>query len=109
MNTGSSSDRPPSRFTSTLTSGFTWGVSTSAYQIEGAVNDDGRGPSIWDLYSRLPGKIAGGDTGDIACDHYHRYREDVGLMQKLGIGAYRFSVAWPRVMPEGRGAWPPRQ
>ena len=57
-----------------------------------------------DTYSRLPGKIAGGDTGDIACDHYHRYREDVALMQKLGIGAYRFSVAWPRVMPEGRGA-----
>jgi beta-glucosidase len=98
MNAGPPSDRPPSRFPSS----FTWGVSTSAYQIEGAVHEDGRGPSIWDIYSRLPGKIAGGDTGDIACDHYHRYREDVALMQKLGIGAYRFSVAWPRVMPEGR-------
>jgi beta-glucosidase len=98
MTAGPSSDRSPTSFD------FTWGVSTSAYQIEGAVNEDGRGPSIWDLYSRLPGKIAGGDTGDIACDHYHRYREDVVLMQKLGIDAYRFSVAWPRVMPEGRGA-----
>ena len=72
MNAGSPSDRPQ----------FTWGVSTSAYQIEGAVREDGRGPSIWDMYSRLPGKIAGGNTGDIACDHYHRYREDVALMQK---------------------------
>ena len=94
MNAGSPSDRPQ----------FTWGVSTSAYQIEGAVREDGRGPSIWDMYSRLPGKIAGGDTGDIACDHYHRYREDVALMQKLEVDAYRFSVAWPRVLPEGRGA-----
>ena len=80
------------------------GVSTSAYQIEGAVREDGRGPSIWDMHSRLPGKIAGGDTGDIACDHYHRYREDVALMQKLEVDAYRFSVAWPRVLPQGRGA-----
>ena len=96
MNAGPPSDR--------LASDFTWGVSTSAYQIEGAAHEDGRGPSIWDTYSRLPGKIAGGDTGDIACDHYHRYREDVALMQKLGVDAYRFSVAWPRVLPEGRGA-----
>jgi beta-glucosidase len=104
MNAGPPSDRPPSRFTSSLTSDFIWGVSTSSYQIEGAANEDGRGPSIWDTYSRLPGKIAGGDTGDIACDHYHRYREDVALMQKLGVDAYRFSVAWPRVLPAGCGA-----
>lgn len=82
---------------------FVWGVSTSSYQIEGAVGADGRAPSIWDGYSRVPGHIASGDTGDIACDHYHRYREDVGLMHKLGVGAYRFSVAWPRVLPQGMG------
>src|SRR5262245_27000927 len=104
MNAGPPSDRQRSPFASPFTSNFTWGVSTSAYQIEGAANDYGRVPSIWDVYSRLPGKIAGGDTGDIACDHYHRYPEDVALMQKLGIGAYRFSVAWPRLMPQGRGA-----
>ena len=96
--------RPPAPLPPSLTSGFTWGVSTSSYQIEGAANEDGRGPSIWDTYSRLPGKIANGDTGDVACDHYHRYREDVALMQELGVEAYRFSVAWPRVLPEGRGA-----
>jgi len=82
---------------------FTWGVSTSSYQIEGAANEDGRGPSIWDSYCRQPGRIANGDTGDIACDHYHRYREDVGLMRQLGVNAYRFSTSWPRVMPQGRG------
>lgn len=82
---------------------FTWGASTSSYQIEGAVKEDGRGDSIWDVYCRTPGNIANGDTGDVACDHYHRYREDVGLLGKLGVGAYRFSVAWPRVMPSGRG------
>jgi beta-glucosidase len=96
MNTGTASAKPPPR--------FLWGVSTSSYQIEGAANEDGRGPSIWDTYSRLPGKIKNGDTGDVACDHYHRYREDVALMQEFGVQAYRFSVAWPRIMPEGRGA-----
>jgi beta-glucosidase len=75
---------------------FIWGVSTSSFQIEGAANADGRGASIWDTYCRQPGKVANGDTGDIACDHYHRYREDIGLMRELGVGAYRFSVAWPR-------------
>lgn len=79
---------------------FLWGVSTSSFQIEGA---DGRGPSVWDAYCRA-GKIANGDTGDIACDHYHRYREDIALMRDLGVQAYRFSVAWPRVLPQGRGA-----
>lgn len=83
---------------------FIWGVSTSSYQIEGAVDEDGRGPSVWDGFCRQPGRIANGDTGDVACDHYHRYREDIDLMHKMGVGAYRFSVAWPRVLPAGRGA-----
>lgn len=82
---------------------FIWGVSTSSYQIEGAAKEDGRGPSIWDTYCRRPGRIANNDTGDVACDHYHRYLEDIGLMRDLGLDAYRFSVAWPRVMPTGRG------
>ena len=84
--------------------GFLWGVSTSSYQIEGAAHEDGRGLSIWDTYSHIPGKIKNNDTGDVACDHYHRYREDVELMQEFGVQAYRFSVAWPRILPEGRGA-----
>jgi beta-glucosidase len=84
--------------------GFVWGVSTSSYQIEGAAREDGRGPSIWDTYSAQPGRIANGDTGDVACDHYHRYREDIALMRQLGVTAYRFSVAWPRVLPQGSGA-----
>jgi beta-glucosidase len=82
---------------------FVWGVSTSSYQIEGAAQEGGRGPSVWDLFSRQPGRIANGDTGDVACDHYHRFREDVALMRDLGVGAYRFSIAWPRVLPAGRG------
>jgi beta-glucosidase len=84
--------------------GFLWGASTSAYQIEGAVREDGRSPSIWDSLCRVPGAIHGGDTGDVAADHYHRYRDDVALMASLGLTAYRFSVAWPRVLPAGRGA-----
>ncbi len=82
---------------------FTWGAATAAYQIEGAVKEDGRGPSIWDTYSHTPGRVVGGDTGDVACDHYHRYREDVAAMAALGLPAYRFSVAWPRLQPGGRG------
>src|SRR6266508_2102563 len=82
---------------------FVWGVATSAYQVEGAVREGGRGLSIWDTFSRVPGRIAGGDTGDVAADHYHRYREDAALMADLGLGAYRFSIAWPRIQPEGRG------
>jgi len=82
---------------------FVWGVSTSSYQIEGAVREDGRGLSVWDEFCRQPGRIANGDTGDIACDHYHRYAEDVALMHRLGVQAYRFSVAWPRVLPQGFG------
>jgi beta-glucosidase len=80
-----------------------WGVATSAYQVEGAVHEAGRGPSIWDTFSHTPGRTANGDTGDVACDQYHRYEEDAALMAELGIGAYRFSVAWPRIQPEGRG------
>ncbi|WP_431727582.1 GH1 family beta-glucosidase [Verrucosispora sp. TAA-831] len=83
--------------------GFRWGVSTSAYQIEGAADVDGRGPSIWDTFAHSPGRILDGSTGDVACDHYHRYAEDVALMADLGVGAYRFSVAWPRVLPTGTG------
>ncbi|HEX2810536.1 MAG TPA: GH1 family beta-glucosidase [Kineosporiaceae bacterium] len=83
--------------------GFVWGAATAAYQIEGAVTEGGRGPSIWDTFSHTPGRIDGDDTGDVACDHYHRYEEDVALLRGLGVGAYRFSVAWPRVQPDGRG------
>ncbi|CAM5669697.1 Beta-glucosidase OS=Streptomyces alboniger OX=132473 GN=CP975_12580 PE=3 SV=1 [Streptomyces alboniger] len=82
---------------------FLWGAATSAYQIEGAVQEDGRTPSIWDTFSHTPGKTADGEHGDIAVDHYHRYRDDVALMAELGLGAYRFSVSWPRVQPTGRG------
>ena len=85
-------------------SDFVWGAATAAYQIEGAWNEDGRGESIWDRFSHTPGKVRDGDTGDVACDHYHRYREDIALMKQLGLNAYRFSVSWPRVIPEGRGA-----
>ncbi|HET6302727.1 beta-glucosidase [Microbacterium sp.] len=83
--------------------GFTFGSATAAYQVEGAANEDGRGPSIWDTFSRTPGKVWDGDTGDIACDHYHRWESDVDLMRELGLGAYRFSIAWPRIFPTGRG------
>src|SRR3954454_1831547 len=83
--------------------GFLWGTATASYQIEGATQEDGRGVSIWDTYSHTPGKIADGDTGDVACDHYHRYPQDVGLLRDLGVGAYRFSIAWPRIQPDGRG------
>ncbi|GAA0727311.1 GH1 family beta-glucosidase [Dactylosporangium roseum] len=83
--------------------GFLWGASTSAYQIEGAVAADGRGASIWDTFAGVPGRVHNGDTGDVAADHYHRWREDVALMARLGLSAYRFSVAWPRVQPDGHG------
>jgi beta-glucosidase len=83
--------------------GFLWGAAVSAYQIEGAVAEDGRGESIWDRFSATPGKVVNADSGAVACDSYHRYREDVRLMQELGLGAYRFSISWPRIVPEGRG------
>ena len=83
---------------------FVWGASTSSYQIEGAVDADGRGKSIWDIFCRTPGKVKGGDTGDVACDHYHRWPEDVEWLQRGGFSAYRFSTAWPRILPSGAGA-----
>jgi beta-glucosidase len=82
---------------------FTWGAATASYQIEGAVNEDGRGESIWDRFCATPGKVRNGESGAIACDHYHRYAEDVALMRDLGLNAYRFSIAWPRILPQGRG------
>jgi beta-glucosidase len=82
---------------------FVWGVATSAFQIEGAARADGKGPSIWDEFCRVPGAIADGSNGDVACDHYHRWPEDITLMRDIGVGAYRFSVSWPRVLPRGRG------
>ncbi|MDX8032057.1 GH1 family beta-glucosidase [Lentzea sp. BCCO 10_0856] len=88
----------------TFPPGFLWGAATSSYQIEGAAAEDGRLPSIWDTFCATPGKVDNGDTGAVAADHYHRYREDVGLMTELGLGAYRFSIAWPRVQPLGSGA-----
>ncbi len=82
---------------------FQWGAATASYQVEGAVSEDGRGESIWDRFSRTPGKVQNGDTGDTACDHYHRFPEDVKLMADIGIKAYRFSIAWPRIFPDGSG------
>ncbi len=80
-----------------------FGAATAAYQVEGAVREGGRGPSIWDDFCRLPGRVAGGDSGEVACDHYHRWRGDLDLMASLGLQTYRFSIAWPRVQPDGRG------
>ncbi|MGK5557720.1 family 1 glycosylhydrolase, partial [Actinomadura kijaniata] len=82
---------------------FVWGVATSSYQIEGAVDEDGRALSIWDTFAHTPGKVDGGHHGDVACDHYHRWPEDVEIMRRLGVTGYRFSVAWPRVTPGGDG------
>ncbi|MDD2798581.1 MAG: GH1 family beta-glucosidase [Bacteroidales bacterium] len=82
---------------------FWWGAATAAYQVEGAANEDGRAPSIWDTFSHTPGKVVNGDTGDISCDQYHRYESDIKLMAELGIKHYRFSISWPRIIPQGRG------
>ena len=82
---------------------FVWGAATAAYQVEGAVEIDGRGASIWDTFCRVPGAIAGGDTGDVACDHYRRFPEDIALLSGIGLAAYRFSIAWPRIQPDGTG------
>jgi beta-glucosidase len=87
----------------TFPDGFLWGVSTSAFQIEGAVAEGGRGQSVWDTFTATPGKIHEGQTADVACDHYHRFHEDIALMSELGVGAHRFSTAWPRIQPTGRG------
>jgi beta-glucosidase len=83
--------------------GFLWGVATAAYQIEGAAREDGKGPSVWDTFSHEPGRVRGGDTGDTACDSYHRLDEDLALLSRMGVGAYRFSVSWPRIQPDGQG------
>lgn len=83
---------------------FRWGTATAAYQIEGAAHEDGRGQTIWDTFSHEPGRVVNGDTGDVACDHYHRWRDDIALMQQLHSSIYRFSIAWSRVLPDGRGA-----
>ncbi|HYP19538.1 MAG TPA: family 1 glycosylhydrolase, partial [Chloroflexia bacterium] len=88
---------------STFPHDFLWGAATAAYQIEGSPTADGKGESIWDRFCRISGVIANGDTGDLACDHYRLWREDVALMKELGLDAYRFSISWPRVLPEGRG------
>ncbi|HMH12870.1 MAG TPA: GH1 family beta-glucosidase [Edaphobacter sp.] len=88
--------------------GFLWGSATASYQVEGAVKEDGRGPSIWDTFSHTAGKTNNGDTGDVANDHYHRYKEDVQLMKALGLKTYRFSVAWPRIFPQGTGTPNPK-
>jgi beta-glucosidase len=95
---------PPHRFPAD----FVWGVATSAFQIEGAAAEDGKGPSIWDRFCRVPGAIDDGSNGDVACDHVHRLDADLDLIAWLGVDAYRFSVSWPRVQPEGRGAWNPK-
>ncbi|MET7419896.1 GH1 family beta-glucosidase [Dactylosporangium sp. NPDC005555] len=88
--------------------GFGWGAATSAYQLEGAAKEDGRGPSVWDVFSHQPGRIRNGDTGDVAADHYHRYTEDLDIMRDLGLTSYRFSISWSRVLPTGRGTVNPR-
>lgn len=87
---------------------FAWGAATASYQIEGAYDEDGRGMSIWDTFVRIPGKVANMDNGDVACDSYHRFREDIALMKDLGLKAYRFSIAWPRIFPEGAGELNPK-
>src|SRR4051812_37425213 len=92
-------DGMPQRFPAT----FQWGVATSASQIEGAADADGRGPSIWDTFSHEPGRIIDGATGDVACDHYARFAEDLALLADLGVDAYRFSISWSRVQPTGAG------
>src|SRR5262245_14556192 len=99
---GPASADPPSPGR-TFPKGFFWGVGTSSYQIEGAWKEDGKGLSIWDTYAHKAGNIKNNDTGDVANDHYHRYKEDVALMKDIGASSYRFSVAWPRIFPEGSG------
>jgi beta-glucosidase len=88
--------------------GFTWGAATAAYQVEGAAAEDGKGPSVWDVFTKKKGTIFDGNTGDVACDHYHRFKEDVALLKSLGVKSYRFSISWPRVLPAGVGASNPK-
>ncbi len=99
----SSAKGAPAAGSAKFPEGFWWGAATASYQIEGAASEDGRKPSVWDTFCRVPGKVENGHTGDVACDHYHRYEEDVKLMADLGVKHYRFSIAWPRIIPDGRG------
>jgi beta-glucosidase len=92
-----------SKLTKAFPPDFVWGAATASYQIEGAANEDGRGESVWDRFCATPGKVRNGDTGAIACDFYHRYHDDIALMRELGLDAFRFSIAWPRIIPDGRG------
>jgi beta-glucosidase len=101
--TNAPTDLDPAALGARFPGDFAWGFAASAYQIEGAAAEDGRGPSVWDTFARVPGAVADGATGDVACDHYHRYREDVALMGRLGAREYRFSVAWTRIQPHGSG------
>jgi len=94
----------PKRLGARFDNDFIWGVATAAYQIEGATKADGRGPSIWDAFSNMPGRVYQGHNGDVACDHYNRWESDLDLIKSMGMGAYRFSIAWPRILPQGRGA-----
>jgi beta-glucosidase len=107
---GGSAHQAPAAATAALPfpPGFGWGAATSAYQLEGAANEDGRGPSVWDVFSHQPGRIRNGDTGDVAADHYHRYVEDLDIMKDLGLTSYRFSISWSRVLPTGRGTVNPK-
>src|SRR5438445_7486225 len=104
----SSGGQPGARASRAFPAGFLWGTATAAYQIEGAVSEDGRGPSIWDTFTHTPGKIRNDDNGDVADDHYHRYRDDVQSMKALAATAYRFSISWPRIFPQGLGAPNPK-
>ena len=87
----------------TFPAGFSWGTATASYQVEGAWNEDGKGESIWDRFVHTSGRIANDDTGDVACDQYHRYPEDVAIMKQLGMRGYRFSISWPRIFPDASG------
>jgi beta-glucosidase len=98
------SNQPSNQLMRAFPAGFLWGTSTAAYQVEGAATEDGRGESVWDRFSATPGKVRNGDSGAIACDFYHCYPEDIALMRELGLDAFRFSIAWSRVIPDGRGA-----
>src|SRR5436309_14671261 len=92
-----------SQLTQSFPTDFVWGAATASYQIEGAANEDGRGESVWDRFCAQPGKVRNGDHAAVACDFYHRYRDDIALMRELGLDAFRFSIAWPRILPDGRG------
>jgi beta-glucosidase len=108
---GLAAGRAPGEETATtpaLPPGFLWGAATAAYQVEGAYREDGKGESIWDRFAHTPGRVENGDTGDVACDSYHRYAEDVEMLKQLGLKSYRFSIAWTRIQPDGRGAGNPR-